>query len=407
MDELIHATIHDALDVQEPAGLRSRVIRAVPMDRPRRRHWRLPAVSGQWAAGFAAILLTVALLTALVSTRTAPRSQFGPNDTTRASGARLVAPTGIAVGPDGTIYVADYYAKRVYRLQAGGSLVTVAGGGLQYEGVATKASLFNPQGLAFAANGDLYIADSEGSSIRRLDRAGMLTTFMSIHATGGALTPFGLAFDAGGVLYVGNIEGNLASIATDGTLSTIDLSAVPPPRVQAGYLTFDRAGNLYVADGSPYATLPDQVPPPPGGCRIIKVAPDRSVSVVAGTGTCGFSGDGGPAVGAQLDNPEGLAVDAAGNLYIADSHNYRIRRIDTHGVITTIAGNWGIASHTGDGGPAVNAVLGYLSGLAIVQGRFLYVSEVGGYNAYGAVRAIDLQTGTIRTVVDSYSRVVS
>jgi sugar lactone lactonase YvrE len=406
VDELLRATIHDALDVQEPAGLRTRVLRAVPIDQPRRKQWRMPAVGGQWVAAFAAILLTVALLAALVYTRAGLPSQVDRGHTP-ASGARLVGPTGIAVGPDGTIYVADYISKRVYRLQAGGGLVTVAGGGLQYEGVATKANLFYPEGLAVAANGDLYIADNEGSTIRRLDRTGRLSTFVSVHASGGALTPFGIAFDKTGTLYVGNLGGDVVGVEPDGSQSAIDLSGIPAPVVQAGYLAFDQAGNLYVADGSPFATLPGQVPPPPGGCRIIKVAPDRSTSVIAGTGTCGFSGDGGPAVSAQLDNPMGIAVDAAGNLYIADSHNYRIRRIDTHGVITTIAGKWGTSGHSGDGGPAVNAVLGSLSGLAIVQGRYLYVSEVGGFNAYGAVRAIDLQTGTIRTVVDSYSKVVS
>ena len=403
MDELLHATIHDALDVQEPAGLRSRVIRAVPMDHPRRRHMRLPGVSGQWAAAFAAILITTALIAGLVYTRigTLPggKHDVGPV-------IRLTSPTGIAVGPDGRIYVADYYAKRVYRLQADGSLVTVAGGGLQYEGVATKASLFDPEGLAFAANGDLYIADSLGSSIRRLDRAGMLSTFMSMHATGGALAPFGVAFDTRGVLYVGNINGDVASIAPDGSTSTVDLSAVPAPRVQAGYLTFDPAGNLYVADGSPYATLPNQVPQPPGGCRIIKVAPDRSVSVVAGTGTCGVSGDGGPAVGAQLNDPEGLAFDSAGNLYFADSHNHRVRRVDTHGTITTVAGT-GREGDSGDGGPAIRAEMAYLGGM-VVQGPFLYVSEEEAASGlYGAVRLIDLRDGTIRTVVNSQSRVVS
>lgn len=400
----MRATIQEALDVREPVGLRSRVIASVPMERRRRRPKRVAMPRLQWATAFVAIVLTAALLAALVYSRIGALPAVShPHGTT----LRLSVPTGIAVGPDGTIYVADSFSNRVYRLQANASLVTVAGGGLQYEGVATKASLFDPVGLAVAANGDLYIADDLGSSIRRLDRAGRLSTFLSVKASGGSLTPHGLAFDKTGTLYVGNLGGEVIGVAPDGSQSAIDLSAVPAPSVQAGYVAFDRAGNLYIADSSPSATIPNQVPAPPGGCRIIKVAPDRSASVVAGTGTCGFSGDGGPAVRAQLDDPEGLAVDAAGNIYIADSHNYRIRRIDPQGVITTIAGRWSVTSHTGDGGPAANATLGYLGGMAIVQGRFLYVSEIGGFNAYGAVRAIDLQTGTIRTVVDSNSRVIS
>jgi sugar lactone lactonase YvrE len=397
VDELIHATIHDALDIQEPAGLRARVIRAVPMDRPGRRHWRLPTVSGQWAAGLAAIVVTAALLIALAGTRIgshpASPGPVGP-------GLRLTNPSGIAVAADGTVYVADYNHSRVYRVRPDGALVVVAGGGSLAEGPGPQSNIFGPMALQFDSDGNLLIAENAGTSIGRLDPNGNLTT---VYSSFGRV--WGLAISPSGPLYA-SLSDRVAAILP-GTQSPVDLSSVPGPVVWPGYIAFDARGNLYVADLAPVRTSIQLTPPAPGGCRIIRVAPDNSVSVIAGTGQCGYSGDGGPAVNAKLDDPNGIAFDPAGNLYFADSNNERIRKIDTRGVITTVAGN-GAGGHTGDNGPALNARLGQMSGVQIANGRYLYFAEdSGGMNSYGAVRVVDLRTGIIRTVVDSYSRVVS
>jgi sugar lactone lactonase YvrE len=398
MDELIRATIHDALDVREPAGLRSRVIAAVPIARSTHRPWRMPRINGQWAVGVAAILLTAALLLALMSSRIGLRPQ--PSKPI-APGIRLTNPSGVAIAPDGTVYVADYANSRVYRLQRDGTLARVAGGGLQYEGLGTKSNIFGPMQLAFAPNSDLYVAEMGGTRISRIDPNGNLSTFYSSFAA----QVWGVAFSPSGMLYASPYA-RVAAIHADGSVFPIDLSAVPGPAIWPGYMTFDSAGNLYVADLAPSVSTIQLTPPLPGGCRILRITPEHSVSVIAGTGLCGYSGDGGPASQAQLGDPNGIAFDAAGNMYVADSKNYRIRRIDTHGVITTVAGK-SRGRHTGDNGPAANAELSYLSGVAVAQGRYLYFSEQGGLNAYGAVRVIDLQTGIIRTVVDSYSQVVS
>jgi sugar lactone lactonase YvrE len=400
VDDLIRETIHEALAVEQPpAGLRARVIGAVPMNK-RGTHPRARP-SFQWSAGFVALVVTVAVIAGLVYNRGTLTSPGGK--TPAASSARLSAPEGIAIAPDGTLYVSDYVGNRVFRVQPDGSLVLVAGGGTQYEGLATKSNLFGPAGLAFDQNGDLYIADNRGGTIRRVDRNGMLTTFATMHVSSGLTNPLGLAFDSSGVLYVGAFNGDLVAVQPDGSTSTIDLSAVAPPAVIAGYLAFDRVGNLYVADRNPPQNTTSN-----GGCRIIRVKPDRSVQVIAGTGKCGFSGDGGAAGSAEVDDPNGIAFDAAGNLYFADSNNHRIRRIDSQGIITTVAGT-GVEGHTGDGGPAVKAQLAYLAGIAL-RGKFLYISDnCGCMDAaqYGAVRMLHLSDGTITTVASSRSRVVS
>src|SRR5207248_92360 len=199
------------------------------------------------------------------------------------------------------------------RMQQNGSLVTVAGGGSQYEGVATKSNLFGPAGLAVAPDGDLYIADNLGTAIRKVDRFGMLSTFIAIHATGGGNSPVGITLDQDGPLYVANFGGDVVAIAPRLVTSKGELSSSSSPR------------------------------------------------------------------------------------------------INTRGIVTTVAGT-GVEGYSGDGGRAVNAQLAYPAGLAMVQGRLLYVADGCGCMdpaAYGAVRVIDLSTGTITTAVSSRSRVVS
>jgi sugar lactone lactonase YvrE len=399
VDELMRATIQEALEVREPAGLRSRVIASVPMER-RREATRVPMPRLQWATAFAAILLTAALIAGLVYSRIgalpATKHQHAP-------AIRLSMPSGIAVGSDGTIYVADNQSNRVFRVQSDGTLATVAGGGSLYDGVATKANLFGPVGLAAAPDGSLFIADNPGARVSRLDPSGNLSTFLSWHSAGSVNEPSGVAVSASGVVYV-SVGGGITAIQPDGSTTRIELSGMGGPAPSPGYLALDRTGNLYVADLAPLAGSQDQAPPALGGCRIIRIAPDRSVSVIAGNGKCGYSGDGGLAVNAELDDPKGIAFDANGNLYFADSHNYRIRRIDPRGVITTVAGK-GNAGSAGSTGPALGMGLPFVEGLAMVQGRYLYFSERN--TNYGAVAVLDLQNGTIRGVVNSYSRVVS
>jgi len=170
-----------------------------------------------------------------------------------------------------------------------------------------------------------------------------------------------------------------------GVITTIGFGgAIDPNDSLPGYLTIDAAGNLYVADrwGSGVG----------GRDRIVRLGADGVASVVAGTGTPGFSGDGGPAAQAAMSDPNGITVDAAGDVVFSDANNNRVRRIDVHGVITTIAGT-GLAGFSGDGGPATAAQLRAPVGVVIDADGNLYIADQGN----GRVRRIGVD-GVITTV---------
>jgi sugar lactone lactonase YvrE len=399
MDELIRDSIHDALDAEPtPAGLRTRVIGSVPMhDRTERRSQRPPfQPAGQFAAGFVAALLAVAVIAGLLYSRHAiglPNQAVGGHP---ASSARLISPEGIAVAPDGSVYVSDYDGNRVFRLLPGGHLVSVAGGGVGGDGQANKANLWGPNALAIDGQGNLYVATSPGGAVRRIDRQGFMSTVTTLYG------PQGMAFDSAGVLYVGTYYGVLRRVDARGVATDLDLSKLPSPVVQFGNMTFDSAGNLYVTDRAPVTGI---TPSPGGGCRIIRLNLTQNQTpvegtVVAGTGTCGFSGDGGPATSAELNDPNGIVFDADGNMYLADAANHRIRRIDKNGIITTVAGT-GVAGYGGDGGPATKAQLTYPLGLGITAGGLIYIADPNAdpTTTPARVRVLRISDGTITTVV--------
>ena len=206
----------------------------------------------------------------------------------------------------------------------------------------------------------------------------------------------GLAVDASGSLWVSMLYGGvgLAGVPIEG-------SSLPPPAWVPGYIAFAPDGNLYISDRAPGQTRGLlYINPPGGGCRIVRMSPDGKLSVVAGNGVCGFSGDGGPATAAQLNDPNGIAIDAAGNLYFADTNNHRIRRIDRNGTITTVAGTGqqGYAD-----GPAGDAQLEFVFGMAMSASGLLYFADAtcscGAPAAPGRVRAFNLSTGVITTVM--------
>lgn len=398
MEELIRGRMHEALDVEPPTGLRSRVIAAVPMSGRRQRWLPRPRFgwAGQWAAGVTAMLLATAVIAGLIYSRTGLSSP-SPKGAAHGAQATLISPEAIAVASDGSVYVSDFVGDRVFRVAANGALVAVAGGGSAGDGPATKAFLNHPSGLALDRDGNLYIADSQGTAVRRIDRHGNLSTVLSR-----VPAPFGLALDSSGRLYVSTFYGDIRRIDAGGSTTYLDTSSVRPPAWLPGYMAFDAAGNLYISDAAPNATGDLMLRNPNGGCRIFRATPEKSLTVVAGTGICGFSGDGGPATSAELNDPGGIAFDSAGNLYFADTNNHRIRRIDRNGMISTVAGT-GILGYRGDGGPATQAQLAYPFGIAIGPGDQLYVSDASCYcfapTSPGQVRLIRLSEGIITTLV--------
>jgi hypothetical protein len=235
-----------------------------------------------------------------------------------------------------------------------GIISTMAGGGSNLDGtVAVGASLSWPSGLAFDGAGNMYIADNGDARVRKVGTNGIISTVAG-NGTNGYSGDGGPATWASLRMASGPATNYASDLFAGG--GTQDLGS--------DGLSIDALGNMYIAD-----------------CwneRIRKVDANGIITTVAGTGTAGYLGDGGPASNAELDYPSGVAVDAAGNLYIADGGNKRIRKVDTNGIITTVAGTNGYGC-SGEGGPATNAVLNNASGVCLDAAGNLFIADVGNY----------------------------
>ncbi|MGH8905996.1 MAG: NHL repeat-containing protein [Egibacteraceae bacterium] len=333
-----------------------------------------------------------------------------------ATATQLTNPIGLAVDAAGNLYIADTFNHQVRRLDLrSGMITTVAGSGVQGPsgdgGLATAAQLDRPLGLAVATGGNLYIADSGNHRVRRVDRSGIITTvagsgIVGFSGDGGPAAaaqlrgPLGLAVDTGDNLYIAD-SGNhrVRKVDFSGVITTVAGSDVVGfsgdggPAAAAQFvgpvgLAVDGDGNLYIADTDP--NLEDTRNTDAN--RVRRVDPSGIITTVAGIGPYGFSGDGGPATAARFDGPWGLAVDADGDLYIADLGNSRVRRVDLPiGVITTVAGR-GDRDFSGDGGRATAASLRGPWAVAVDAGN-LYIADT----LNNRVRRVD-PTGTITTV---------
>ena len=321
-----------------------------------------------------------------------------------ATEAQLSYPDSVAVDGAGNVYIADFGNTRIRKVDAAGVITTVAGTGERGfggdGGPATEAQFSDPKDVALDGAGNLYVSDGGNHRVRRIDTAGVISTIAGTgeYGFGGdggpadqaALSfPRGVATDGAGNLYVADDENHrVRRIDTAGVISTIAGTGEygfggdggPATEAQLFYpdsVAVDGAGNVYIADF--------------GNARIRKVDAAGVITTVAGTGEEGFSGDGGPADQAALSKPRGVAVDSAGNVYIADLGNQRVRRIDTAGVISTIAGT-GEEGFSGDGDPATEAQLSYPASVAVDSAGNVYVA---GYES-SRVRRIDT-AGVIST----------
>ncbi|MFJ5927388.1 RICIN domain-containing protein [Kitasatospora sp. NPDC092948] len=305
--------------------------------------------------------------------------------------AELNHPYGIAVDRNGTVCAADSGNHRIRKVTTDGRITTIAGDGTAGfggdGGPAASARLNSPREVAVDGAGTLYIADSGNHRIRKITTDGRITTIAGTGTPGfdgdngpaaSALLnhPFGVAVDGAGTLYIAD-SGNhrVRKVAADGRITTIAGTGAPGfdgdggPADQARLnrpsgVAVDGAGDAYIADADNH--------------RVRKVSADGTISTVAGTGTAGFDGDGGPADQARLDLPLGLVVDSTGALCIADSGNHRIRKVAADGTISTIAGT-GTAGFDGDGGPAGQARLNGPCGLALDCVDALYIADAGNH----------------------------
>ncbi len=271
---------------------------------------------------------------------------------------------GLAVDGQGSLYIADTANQRVRKVSPLGIITTVAGNGVSngYSGdggPAIGAQLNYPSNVAVDSRGNVYIADSGNAVIRKVSPSGIISTV----AQGGGRA---LAVDQADNLYFLDASG-VRKLSASGNITTFTTTQFNLPYGAA----VDSAGNLYIAEAGA------------AGSRVRKITPAGVITTVAGNGTAGYSGDGGPAAGAQLNGPVAIAADSTGNIYIADSYNARIRVVYPSGIITTIAGNGG-AGYSGDGGPATFAQIGSSTGLAIDRAGNLYVAD----QYYNAIRVL-------------------
>jgi sugar lactone lactonase YvrE len=343
-------------------------------EEPAARRGRRRALLGLAAAMLAAALLALVVASAGAINATQAIATVAGTGTAGFAGdggpavaAQLDSPTGLDVDPPGGataanpgLYIVDRQNHRIRRVDTLGVITTVAGTGAPGftgdGGPAAQAQLNEPAGIALDADGNLYIADTGNHRVRRVDTAGIITT---IAGTGSP----GFAGD-GGPAALAQLNQPTAVVA-------------------------DGNAKLYVADTGNHRV------------RTISLG-GGPIATVAGTGAAGFSGDGGPGTGAQLNAPSGLAYDAEGKaLYIADTNNNRVRLVEQSGVIATVAGT-GVPGFSGDGGPAAQAQLNAPVGIEydVIAGdanRDLYVADTANHR----VRKIDLVGGRISTVVGS------
>jgi sugar lactone lactonase YvrE len=302
-----------------------------------------------------------------------------------ATAAKIGLPMGLAVDSTGNLYFADQIDNLIRKVSSNGTISTFAGNAARTgysgdNGLSTNATLSAPENVATDNEGNVYIADTYDNVIRKVNTAGIITTVAGTGTAGysgdGGLArtaqlhlPGGVAIDDSGNLFIADTSNaRIRKVSQSGIISTVagnakldsgdngpaDIAQLDLPKGVA----FDNGGNLYVVEG----------------LVVRKVTPAGTISTVAGDGNNGYSGDGGSATAAQFSNPSDIAIDSAGNLYIADTDNSVIRKVTPTGTISTFAGN-GSAGYSGDGGPASSAQIGYPKGVAIDRQGNLFISD--------------------------------
>jgi uncharacterized protein (TIGR03437 family) len=308
--------------------------------------------------------------------------RFTP-DKTPATQSYLFTPSGVAADASGNLYIGDTNADVIRKVTADSLVQTIFGkpGVTAIAGVNTISS---PQGVILASNGDLLIADTGFSRVRRLAPNGTITTvagnqFGGYSGDGGPAAqamlnlPTEVAYDAAGRIFIADQMNHRIRVVTNDTITTFagngtqastgdGQQATAASLNQPTGVAVDANGTVYIGEF--------------GGCRIRKVSADGKIATIAGTGACADSGDGGPATAAGVSNVRNLIFDAQGNLYFSQQNPHKVRRINPAGVISTIAGG-ALTGFSGDGGPSTSAALNQPTGLAIGGDGTIYIADAG------------------------------
>lgn len=318
----------------------------------------------------------------IINTYAGNRTSGFSGDSGSPTSAQLNLPLGLALDSSGNLYIADSLNDRVRKI-SGGNITTVAGNGTQgYSGdggTATSAEMFSPSGLAFDSSGNLYIADTGNHVIREVSTSGTISTIAGDNTggytgDGGPATsaelesPAGVAVDSSGNVYIADSGNNVIREITGGNINTI-VGGTPGQELNdPETVLVDSSGNLYITDQNGY--------------RVVKYS-NGTLTVLAGNGFAGYSGDYGPATDAELDEPSAIALDSQGYLYICDTDNSVIRKVSPGGTIATIAGTtvngYPASGYYGDGGPASEALLSFPRGIVVDTSGNVYVSDTDNY----------------------------
>jgi trimeric autotransporter adhesin len=328
----------------------------------------------------------------VISTVAGSQTEGYNGDGVLATSAGMKYPRGVTVDASGNIYIADDGNHRIRMVtKSTGIISTVAGtGSYGYSGdggLAITAGLYYPKGVAIDASGNIYIADSFNNRIRLVTKStGIISTVAGsglegysgdggLATSAGLSYPNGVAIDVSGNIYIADSFNNRILMVTKST-GIISTVAGVGSKCCSGYgvlaisnrlklpngVTVDASGNIYIAD-----TYNNRI-------RLVTKS-TCIITTVAGTGSYGYSGDGGLATSAELFNPKGVAIDASGNIYIADTDNHRIRMVTkSTGVISTVAGT-GLEGYRGDGVLATSVALYYPSGVTLDASGNIYIAD--------------------------------
>ena len=338
---------------------------------------------------FAALATICAAKAQLISTFAGNGTAGYTGDGGPATAAELKNPIGVTVDGSGNVYIVDSWNGLIRKVTTAGIISTVAGiGTIGYTGdggPATSAKMHYPFAVAIDGSGNMYISDQYNQVIRKVNTSGIISTIAGndtagYSGDGGVATsaklnyPGGVAVDGSGNVYFSDNNNNrIRKVNTSGIISTIAGNGT------AGYSGDGSAATTaefnsptaLAIDGSGNIFIADE-----NNNRIRKINTSGIISTVAGNGTSGFTGDGSTATSAELSSPSGIAVDGTGNLFITDRNNYRIRKVNTSGTINTIAGT-SLTGYSGDGGLATSGELNSPWGVAVDGSGKVFIADAG------------------------------